>query len=157
MPVLAQSQTSGTAQNQYPDAIYSGPGPLEAAAVAGELGVEALISNIVSAVVNFVSGLEGGSVTAYSDSTAEGANVTNFLTDATAEDADAALKGNGFTVTVSADGNATIYTTAEGEGGTYVIRPSNSAPGGAAMDYYPINGNEPCKINFGGPPYTPGQ
>ena len=102
-----------------------------------------------------MSGLGDGSVTSYSDSTTKGASVTNFLTDATAEDADAALKGNGFTVTVSADGNATIYTTAEGEGGTYVIRPSNSAPGGAAMDYYPINGNEPFKINFGGPPYTP--
>jgi RHS repeat-associated protein len=142
-----------SAQSQYPDAIYSVPGPAEAAAVAGELGVGAVIRSAVSAVADFVSGLWGGNVTAYSDSTAPGASVTNFLTDATAEDADAALKGNGFTVTVSADGNATIYTTAGG--GTYVIRPSNSAPGSAAMDYYPINGNDPSKINFGGPPYTP--
>lgn len=154
--MLAQSQAS--TQSQYPDAIYSVPGPETAAAAAGELGVGAVIRSVVSAVVNFVSGLWGGSsaansVTSYSNSISPGASVANFLTDATAQDADAALKSNGFTATVSADGKATIYTNAGS--GTYVIRPSNSAPGGAAMDYYPINGNSPSKINFGGPPYTP--
>jgi hypothetical protein len=131
---------------------------LEAAAVAGEVGVGTLVRNVVSAIANYVSGLFSNSttnsVTSYSESTAPGASTTNFMSDTTAGDADAALKSNGFSATVSADGNATIYTKAGS--GTYVIRPSNSAPGGSAMDYYPTNGNLPSKINFGGPPYQPG-
>ena len=50
--------------------------------------------------------------------------------------------------TVSGDGRATTYTNATGD--SYVIRPSNSAPGGQAMDYYPSNGNPQIKINLGG-------
>jgi len=50
-----------SAQSQYPDAIYSVPGPAEAAAVAGELGVGAVIRSAVSAVVDFFGNLFGSS------------------------------------------------------------------------------------------------
>jgi RHS repeat-associated protein len=53
--------SSQPAQSQYPDAIYSVPGPVEAAAAAGESGVAILVRSVVSAIVNFVSGLAGGS------------------------------------------------------------------------------------------------
>lgn len=96
---------------------------------------------------------EDAAVTAYADTTAPGANVTNITTDATADQAGATLESNGYTATTSADGQATIYTNAEGD--TYIVRPSNSAPGGQAMDFYPGNGNAPVKINFGGPPHQP--
>jgi hypothetical protein len=61
MPVLAQSQAS--TQSQYPDAIYSVPGPLEAAAVAGEVGVGTLVRSVVSAVADFFSNLFGSAST----------------------------------------------------------------------------------------------
>jgi RHS repeat-associated protein len=95
----------------------------------------------------------GAPVSAYINTTADGAKVLNITTDVTAEEAGATLESNGFTASASSDGEATIYTNAQGD--TYVIRPSNSAPGGQAMDYYPNNGGQPIKINFGGPPYEP--
>lgn len=85
---------------------------------------------------------------AWADTTAAGAEFTNITTDVTADEAGATLESNGFSSAASSDGQATIYTNANGD--TYVIRPSNSAPGGQAMDYYPSNGSPQVKINLGG-------
>lgn len=92
-------------------------------------------------------------VSAYVDTRDPGARVANFTTDATGDEAGATLKSNGFTETTSVDGQASIYTNADGD--TYVLRPSDTAPGGQALVFYPSNGNAPIKINLGGPPYTP--
>jgi len=112
--------------------------PLADAAVAGEIADAAETGD--------------AAVTAYVDSTNPGALVTNITTDATADEAGATLQANGYTASTSADGQATIYTNAQGD--TYVIRSSNSAPNGTAMDFYPKNGT-PVKVNFGGPPHQP--
>ena len=56
-----QSSGNAPAQSQYPDAIYSVPGPVEAAAVAGEVGIGTLVRSAVSAVADFFSNLFGSS------------------------------------------------------------------------------------------------
>ena len=83
----------------------------------------------------------------YEDTTAAGALIRNITTDVSAEEAGATLEANGFTANVSSDGRATIYTNSSGD--QYIVRPSNSSPGGAAMDYSPSNGGPSLKINLG--------
>jgi hypothetical protein len=97
--------------------------------------------------------LSPATVSSYVDTTTPSAAVANFTTNVTAADAASNLQANGFTAVSSSDGAATIFTN--GNGDVYVLRPSNSAPGGYALDYTPSNGNPPLKINLGGPPYNP--
>jgi hypothetical protein len=133
----------------YPDAISPTLGPLDLPLLAAALeGAAESLVNFIADALGFGSAASNNApVSSYSNTTAPGASVTNFTTDVTAQEASATLQSNGFSSSVSADGNATIFT--QQGSGTYVIRPSNSAPGGAAMDYFPINGNPPSKINFG--------
>jgi len=97
--------------------------------------------------------LSPASVSSYGDVTDPSALVTNIETNVSAEEAAANLQANGFSATsLSDDGQATTYTNANGD--EYIIRPSNSAPGGWAMDYTSVNGTQ-LKINLGGAPYKP--
>ena len=90
-----------------------------------------------------------GNFSTYVDTTRPGASVPNFTTSESATDAAANLQWNGYTATQT-NGPATIYTGPDGS--TYVIRPSDSAPGGWAADYTPAGGSGfTLKINFSTP------
>jgi RHS repeat-associated protein len=95
----------------------------------------------------------GGLLSTYLETTDEGARIPNFETNTTAEEAAANLEANGFTPTTTSDGQATIFTNANGD--QYVLRPSDSAPGGSALDYQPGGGPTTVKINLGGSNSSP--
>lgn len=87
-----------------------------------------------------------GATSEYENITNPSAGATNIRTNITPEEAGTTLEQNGFTATQLPDGRGIAYVNADGD--TYVIRPTNSALSGTAMDFYPGNGGPPMKINF---------
>jgi RHS repeat-associated protein len=89
-----------------------------------------------------------GPSSSYVDTTGKNTLVPNRTTDVTAEDFGRTLEENGYTPTSTPDGRATTYTAPDGS--SYTVRPSDSAPGGAAADYRPAGSRDATlKINLG--------
>jgi RHS repeat-associated protein len=123
---------------------------------AADTSADGAAINSASQEADTGSAAEGtGSASAYTNTTDPGAQVTNITTDVTGDEAGSNLVDNGYTATSTADGRGTIYTNADGN--RYIVRPSNSAPGGQAIDFFPSSGEPPVpiKINLGGAPYQP--
>jgi hypothetical protein len=91
-----------------------------------------------------------GNFSTYIDTTDPSAIVRNITTSESATDAAVTLQANGFTL-ADTSGPSTTYMAEDGS--YYVIRPSGSAPGGWAADYYPAGSptTPTLKINFSNP------